>query len=285
MDSLPSRGAELYGTIYFAAILSVALLESVVPARESGPSIGRRWVRNFTLSVFSTALIRMSFPLAGVAWAVFCEQRGWGLLAVWETPFWLGIALTIVAIDFTYYAHHYLSHTVGLLWRLHRTHHSDLEYDFSTGARFHPLEVVGTTLFVMATIAAIGALPAGVMLSQMLLAVVAFSDHANVVIPERVDKAIRLVFVTPNMHRVHHSVEHVEGNSNFSNTFSFWDRLFGTYRDQPAAGHARMEFGLREVRDGAQLTLPRLLTQPFVDLTASPTADVRPVEQPAVERT
>jgi sterol desaturase/sphingolipid hydroxylase (fatty acid hydroxylase superfamily) len=278
-------GSQAYATVYFGAILAVALVEAFAPARAAGPDVGRRWLRNFSLTLLDTAVVRLLLPVAGVGWAVFAAERGWGLLSLVDLPLWASVALTVVVLDLSYYLQHYLLHAVPLLWRLHRTHHSDIEYDFSTGVRFHPLEALFTAAFGMLFIVVLGAPPEGVMLSQILAVAVSFAEHANVMIPARVDRAVRVVFVTPNMHRVHHSVDHVEGNSNFSNMFSFWDRLFGTYVDQPAAGHDRMEFGLMEVRDRAQLTLPRLLAQPFVDLSASPSREVGPAERPAVERT
>jgi sterol desaturase/sphingolipid hydroxylase (fatty acid hydroxylase superfamily) len=278
-------GSQAYATVYFGAILAVALVEAYAPARAAGPDVGRRWLRNFSLTLLDTAVVRLALPLAGVGWAVFAAERGWGLLALVDLPLWARIALTVVVLDFSYYLQHYLLHAVPLLWRLHRTHHSDIEYDFSTGVRFHPFEALFTAVFGMMFIVLLGAPPEGVMLSQILAVAVSFVEHANVMIPPRVDRVVRLVLVTPNMHRVHHSVELDEGNSNFSNMFSFWDRLFGTYVDQPAAGHERMEFGLMEVRDRTQLTLPRLLAQPFVDLSDSTPRNVRPAEEPAVERT
>jgi sterol desaturase/sphingolipid hydroxylase (fatty acid hydroxylase superfamily) len=262
-------GSQTYATVYFGAIVAVALVEAFAPARTAGPEVGRRWLRNFSLTLLDTAVVRLVLPVAGVGWAVLAAERGWGLLSLVDLPLWARIALTVVVLDFSYYLQHYLLHAVPLLWRLHRTHHSDIEYDFSTGVRFHPLEALFTAAFGMMFIVLLGAPAEGVMLSQIFAVAVSFAEHANVMIPARVDRAVRRVFVTPNMHRVHHSVELDEGNSNFSNMFSFWDRLFGTYVDQPAAGHERMEFGLMEVRDRAQLTLPRLLVQPFADLSAA----------------
>jgi sterol desaturase/sphingolipid hydroxylase (fatty acid hydroxylase superfamily) len=281
---LLEHGSQIYATVYFGVILAVAVAEAVVPARAMGASPGRRWLTNFSLTMLGMGLVRLSFPLFGVAWAIFCAERGWGLLHQVEHPAWLGLAFTVVALDLAYYTQHYLLHRVPLLWRLHRTHHSDLEYDFSTGVRFHPFEAIFTTLFAMASIAVLGAPPAGVMLSQILAAAVSFVEHANVCLPARVDRVVRLLFVTPNMHRVHHSVELDEGNSNFSNMFSFWDRLFGTYITQPAAGHDGMRFGLMEVQDTRQLTLPRLLSQPFEGLAAPPAASGAPSSNAADTR-
>jgi sterol desaturase/sphingolipid hydroxylase (fatty acid hydroxylase superfamily) len=262
-------GSQTYATVYFGAILAVALAEVIAPARAAGPEVGRRWLRNFGLTLLGTAIVRIVYPLVGVGWAVFVAERGWGLLPQTRLPLWVTMVTTVVVLDFSYYLQHYLLHAVPTLWRLHRTHHSDVEYDFSTGVRFHPFEALFTNAFGMAFIALLGAPPEGVMLSQIIAVAVAFTEHANVCIPPRIDRVVRVVFVTPNMHRVHHSVERDEGNSNFSSTLSIWDRVFGTYIDQPAAGHERMQFGLKGVRDREQLTLPRLLVQPFADLSAA----------------
>ena len=179
-------------------------------------------------------------------------------------PVWLVFPLTIVLIDLSHYAEHYLLHRVPVLWRLHRTHHTDLEYDFSTGVRFHPFEQIFATLSMMSVVAILGAPPAAVLISQVLTIVVDFIEHANVRLPVSLDRTLRLVLVTPDMHRVHHSQEHREGNSNFSNMLSVWDRLFGTYVDQPAAGHERMAFGVPEFTAGKHQRLHWMLVQPFL---------------------
>ena len=285
LEELVAGGSRIYATVYFGAILAVAVAESIVPARELGPSPGRRWLQNFSLTVLGSVLVRTVFPIAGVGWALFCAERELGLLNQVASPDWLAIALTVVVLDLGYYTQHYLLHRIPLLWRLHRTHHSDLEYDFSTGVRFHPFEAFYTAAFVAGAIAMLGAPPAGVMLSQIVAAAVSFTEHANVRIPDRIDRVIRLVFVTPNMHRIHHSAEPDEGNSNFSNMFSFWDRLFGTYINEPAAGHDGMIFGLKEMQDRRQLTLPRLLAQPFVELPGTTPHPAAPASEPtAAER-
>ena len=264
MDSLLKNGAQVYAFVYFGGIIAVALLESVLPRRAPGATLGLRWFGNFSLTILGAILVRLLFPLAGVGWAVFCSERRLGLFNQVAWPSVVEFALTIVLIDLAYYVQHYLLHRVPMLWRMHRTHHTDQEYDFSTGVRFHPFEAVYTTTVVMALILALGAPPVAVFVSQLLSIGVAFFEHANVRMPGRMDRVLRLLFVTPDMHRIHHSQEIQEGESNFSNMFSFWDRLFGTYLDQPAAGHDGIVFGVAEFSERKHLTLPWMLVQPFL---------------------
>lgn len=266
MEALLRNGAQAYAFTYFGVILVVALLEMVRPRRAPGEALRLRWFGNFSLTILGSVLVRVLFPVAGVGWAVFCEERGLGLLlhAVW--PWWVELTLAVVFLDGIAYLQHVLLHRVPLLWRLHRTHHSDHEYDFTTGVRFHPFETVYSTAFLMAAVALIGASPAAVLIAQILSVALAFIEHGNVQIPAAADRVLRLVFVTPDMHRIHHSQDLREGESNFSNVFSWWDRLFGTYVDQPAAGHDGIVFGVTELSDRKHLTLPWMLAQPFLHL-------------------
>jgi sterol desaturase/sphingolipid hydroxylase (fatty acid hydroxylase superfamily) len=241
----------------------VALLEYVQPRRAPGETLRQRWFGNFSLTILGHVLVRTVFPVVGVGWAIVCAERGIGLLNQVRWPAWAGLVLTIVAIDLGYYVQHVLLHRVPVLWRLHRTHHSDLEYDFTTGVRFHPFEAVYTTVVVMAITAAIGAPPWAIVVSQLLSVSVAFIEHANVRVPHAIDRVLRVVVVTPDMHRIHHSQDVHEGDSNFANTFSFWDRLFGTYVAEPAAGHDRIAFGVADFTEPKHQTLPGLLATPF----------------------
>jgi len=266
MESLLRAGAQAYAFTYFGVILIVALLEMIRPRRPAADALRLRWFGNFSLTIIGAVLVRAMFPLAGVGWAIFCEERGLGLLHYAGVSPWLELTAAVVAIDAVNYLQHVLLHRVPLLWRLHRTHHSDLGYDFSTGVRFHPFESVYSTLFGMGAIAVLGASPAAVLVSQALSVAFNFLEHANVRVPTSLDRLLRVVFVTPDMHRIHHSQDVREGESNFSNTFSWWDRLFGTYLDQPAAGHERMVFGVAELSDRKHLTLPWMLAQPFLTL-------------------
>jgi sterol desaturase/sphingolipid hydroxylase (fatty acid hydroxylase superfamily) len=275
MDRLLGNGSEVYAVVYFGMIAAVALAEWLQPRRVPGEGQGLRWVGNFGLTILGAILVRAVFPLVGVGWAVFCEEHRLGLLNQVAWPFWLTLAATIVTIDLAYYLQHYLLHRVPLLWRLHRTHHSDVEYDFTTGVRFHPFETVYSTAVLMLVVLVLGAPPVAVLLSQALSVALAFVEHANLRIPEPVDRVVRRVFVTPDMHRIHHSQEIDEGNSNFSNMFSFWDRLFGTYIDQPAAGHDGIAFGVAELSGVRHQQLPWMLAQPFLN-PARPADPTRP---------
>lgn len=264
MEALLENGAEIYAVAYFGALLVVALVEWVLPRRAASDLARVRWLSNFGLTVLGSALVRLLIPIAGVGWAIFCREQGLGLFNNVGWPAWIALPATIVLIDLSHYLEHYLLHRVPVFWRLHRTHHTDLEYDFSTGVRFHPFENVFATLTLMLVVAALGAPPAAVLISQVLTIVVDFIEHANVRMPVSIDRMIRLVFVTPDMHRIHHSQVHREGNSNFSNMLSVWDRLFKTYVDQPAAGHERIAFGVPEFTDRKHQRLHWMLAQPFL---------------------
>jgi sterol desaturase/sphingolipid hydroxylase (fatty acid hydroxylase superfamily) len=263
VDTLLERGPELYASVYFGAIVVVALLEHVHPRRVPGETLRQRWFGNFSLTILCHVLVRIVFPVVGVGWAIVCEERGIGLLNQVQWPWWGELGLTILALDLAFYVQHVLLHRVPVLWRLHKTHHSDLEYDFTTGVRFHPFEALYTTGVVMAVTAAVGAPPWTVVISQLLSVMVAFVEHANVRVPHAIDRALRVVVVTPDMHRIHHSQDVHEGDSNFANTFSFWDRLFGTYVAEPAAGHDRIAFGVADFTEPKHQTLPGLLATPF----------------------
>ncbi len=265
MEALLKNASQLYAFVYFGGIIVVALLEWLFPRRATGDSVRVRWFGNFSLTILGAMLVRALFPVVGVGWAVFCAERGVGLFNQVNWPLWSEFLLTIVVIDAVYYGQHYVLHRVPVLWRVHRTHHSDQDYDFTTGVRFHPFEAVYSTAVLMGAIAALGAPPVAILASQLLAVTLAFVEHANVRIPTWLDRVLRVVFVTPDMHRIHHSQDLREGESNFSNTFSWWDRLFGTYVDQPAAGHDGIRFGVVELGEPKHLTLQWMLVQPFLN--------------------
>jgi sterol desaturase/sphingolipid hydroxylase (fatty acid hydroxylase superfamily) len=271
MNALLNHASQAYALSYFGVVIVVVLLECVVPCRAAADTLPLRWFGNIAITILDTVLVRILFPVAGIAWAVVCSQRGWGLFNQVAWPSWMEFVLTIVLLDLFYYSQHYLLHRVGFLWRLHRTHHSDHEYDVTTGLRFHPLEMTYTTALLLATLLILGASPAAVLVSQVMTTSVNFYEHANVRLPPWLDRMVRVLFVTPDMHRIHHSAAPGESRSNFANTFSWWDRLFGTYVEQPAAGQADMSFGIEGFGDRRHLTLPWMLAQPFLpDGTAAP---------------
>ena len=264
MDAFLNHASQAYGVTYFGVLIVIALFECVVPRRTPGDTLPLRWVGNVAITIVDTIVVRLLFPIVGLAWAVLCDEHGWGALnrVSWPQP--IEFVVTILLLDLFAYTQHYLLHRVDFLWRIHRTHHSDQEYDLTTGLRFHPLEMIFATASVMGALVLLGAPPAAVLVWQLLSTANNFIEHANVRIPRSVDRLARLVLVTPDMHRIHHSMAPGESRSNFSNTFSWWDRLLGTYVDQPAAGHGNIEFGLSGFEDRKHLTLPWMLAQPFI---------------------
>jgi sterol desaturase/sphingolipid hydroxylase (fatty acid hydroxylase superfamily) len=202
-------------------------------------------------------------PTAAVGVALEAESGHWGLLGLTGWPAWVKILLGIVTLDLAIYLQHVLFHAVPALWRLHRMHHADLDFDVSTGVRFHPIEILLSMLIKIVVVAAIGIPALGVLAFEILLNATSLFNHGNVRLPTAIDAVLRRILVTPDMHRVHHSIEPAETNSNFGFNFAFWDRLFGTYRARPAAGHAGMTIGVPQFRDHRELWLDRMLTQPF----------------------
>jgi sterol desaturase/sphingolipid hydroxylase (fatty acid hydroxylase superfamily) len=255
-------------TIRMGAFLGVltlmALWEVLAPRRVLTVSKALRWVNNLGLVFFNTALLRLLFPAAAVGMAAFAAEQGWGLLNYYHLPLWLAVPVAVVAMDFVIYLQHVLVHAVPLLWRLHRVHHADLDYDLTTGARFHPIEIILSMLIKFATIVVLGPPLVAVVIFEVILNAMAMFNHGNVRLPLGLDRVLRALVVTPDMHRVHHSIEDDEANSNFGFNLSLWDRLFGTYRDQPRAGHDGMTIGIRNYRETRQVSwFPGLLSLPF----------------------
>jgi len=264
MDAVLKQMSGIYTGTFFGLIIVLAVAEWLVPRRASAAAEGPRVASNFGISLLNNLVVRAVFPATGIAWAAFCAQRGWGLFAYTGWPEPVEFIATVLALDLLLYARHYLLHQVPILWRLHRTHHSDREYDFTTGIRFHPLEEFFTTTLELGLILALGAPPAAVFVSRLLSMTVSLVEHANVRIPPSLDRLVRSLLVTPDMHRIHHSQAPGDNRSNLSTTFSWWDRLFGTYREHPAAGESAIEYGLREFPEPKHSTLPWMLAQPFL---------------------
>lgn len=270
----------------FAGIFAVmALWEVAAPAR---PQANRRWVRwtnNLGLVALNTLVLRLLFPTAAVGIALLAEEKGWGLLNVLAAPAWITVPLTVVVMDFAIWGQHVIFHRVPLLWRLHRMHHADLDYDVTTGARFHPVEILLSMLIKLALVVGFGAPAVGVLIFEVLLNATAMFNHGNVRLPARLDAVLRWVVVTPDMHRVHHSVVARETHSNFGFNMPWWDRLFGTYRAQPEAGHTGMTIGLPIFRDPRELWLDRLILQPLRTLSpSSGPGSNRPGDAPSAPR-
>ena len=244
----------------FAAL---ALWEVLAPRRDMLIGRGRRWPSNLGILVLDALLVRLLIPTAAVGMAVIATQRGWGLLNITPWPAWLEGLFGFLVLDLAIYAQHVAFHKVPLLWRLHRMHHADLDIDVSTGVRFHPIEIVLSMLIKIAVVILIGVPAVAVIAFEVVLNATSMFNHSNAAMPTWLDRIVRVLVVTPDMHRVHHSVLRHETDSNFGFNLPWWDRLFGTYRPQPQAGHERMTIGLPIFRHPQELRLDRLITQPF----------------------
>jgi sterol desaturase/sphingolipid hydroxylase (fatty acid hydroxylase superfamily) len=245
----------------------MALWEIWAPRRERSVSRAVRWPNNLGVVVVDTVLVRLLLPTAAVGIALQAEAKGWGLLALVDWPYALKVVVSVVVLDLAIYLQHVLFHAVPALWRLHRMHHADLDFDVTTGVRFHPIEILISLGIKMGVVAALGAPAVAVLVFEILLNATSMFNHGNVRLPGPIDAVVRWVLVTPDMHRVHHSIDPRETNTNFGFNFAAWDRLFGTYRPAPAAGHTGMTIGLSQFRDPRELQLDRLLTQPFRENT------------------
>ncbi len=241
----------------------MAIWEFIGPRRKQAFGRGWRWPNNLGVVVANTLLVRLVFPTTAVGLALVAEAHGWGLFNTLALPTWVGIFTAVVVLDLAIYLQHVLFHAVPVLWRLHRMHHADLEFDVTTGLRFHPIEIVLSMLIKFTVVAALGAPALAVLIFEVLLNATSMFNHGNVRLPLGLDRVLRWIVVTPDMHRVHHSILSRETNSNFGFNLPWWDRLFGTYRAQPMAGHEAMTIGIEQFRDARELGLDRMLLQPF----------------------
>jgi sterol desaturase/sphingolipid hydroxylase (fatty acid hydroxylase superfamily) len=252
-----------------AIALVMAAWERRAPRRPLSASRQRRWTVNFAVIALNVGLVRVLFPVAAVtAAAQVAAENGWGLLHALSLPAGVNFAVALIALDLLIYGQHVAFHHWSILWRLHRMHHIDLDIDFTTGLRFHPVEIILSVLLKAAAVIALGAPAAAVIAFEVMLNGTALFNHGNVRLPKAADRIIRLVIVTPDMHRVHHSVLRAETDSNFGFALSLWDRLFGTYRAQPKAGHDAMVIGQPGFRDAASQGLWAALTNPLRTETA-----------------
>jgi sterol desaturase/sphingolipid hydroxylase (fatty acid hydroxylase superfamily) len=251
---------------FFLGILAVlALWEWLAPRRVLTVSKLSRWANNLGMVFVYTLLLRVIFPAAAVGMAAYAHRAGWGVLNIVEMPSLLAVVSAVVVLDFAIYVQHVLFHVVPALWRLHRVHHADLDFDVTTGLRFHPIEIVLSLFYKCAVIALLGPSVLAVVIFEVLLNATSMFNHSNVRILNAIDARLRLLLVTPDMHRVHHSIERDESNSDFGFNLPWWDRLLGSYRSQPRAGHEAMTIGLGSFRDPKIcVTLWGMLTFPFV---------------------
>jgi sterol desaturase/sphingolipid hydroxylase (fatty acid hydroxylase superfamily) len=241
----------------------MAMWELVAPFRQHRLTRATRWPSNIALVVLDTLLVRILLPIGAVGLAIYAQSSGLGLFNTWSVPAVVAVPLGVVLLDLAIYAQHVLFHAVPALWRLHRVHHADTDLDVTTGVRFHPIEIILSMLIKLAVVATLGIPPLAVLAFEVLLNATSMFNHTNARLPGAIEPAVRWLLVTPDMHRVHHSVVPAETNSNYGFNLSIWDRLFRTYRPAPVAGHEGMDIGLTDVRDPTEQRLDHLLTQPF----------------------
>ena len=254
--------------VLFGSVLSVmAVWETLAPRRSLAIGRSVRWPNNLGLVAVNTALVRLLVPTAAIGLALVAEAEGWGLLNRVVAPFPARVAVSVILLDLAIYLQHVLFHAVPGLWRLHRMHHADLDFDVTTGVRFPLIEILLSMGIKLAIVAALGPPAVAVLIFDVALNVTSLFNHGNVRIPTPWDRVLRWFVVTPDMHRVHHSVQAEETNSNFGFTLPWWDRMLGTYRAQPEAGHRDMTIGIEQFRAAADLRLDRMLLQPLVGPT------------------
>lgn len=250
---------------FFGILGLMALWEIVSPKRSLTISKNTRWLNNLSIVLLNTVILRVMFPAAAIGMAALAESKGWGIFNYFQMPYWFAVLASVIILDAAIYFQHVMVHAVPVLWRLHRVHHADLDIDVTTGSRFHPIEIILSMLIKFSVVLVLGAPIIAVFIFEVVLNATSMFNHANVHIPKNVDRIVRWFIVTPDMHRVHHSVEDDETNSNFGFNLPWWDRLFGTYRDQPRAGHQEMTIGIRTFRDTRHCAwLPGMLALPFI---------------------
>jgi len=284
-DLILSHEPAIRVSFFVGVLVLMALWEALAPCRRAPLGRWARWPSNLGIVALNTVLVRLLLPTTAVALAMVGEREGWGFLHHAGLPGWLALTLAVIALDLVVYLQHVMVHAIPALWRLHRVHHADLHFDVTTGARFHPIEILLSMLIKLAAILVIGPSPAAVVVFEVLLNATAMFNHGNVRIPAAVDRWLRWVVVTPDMHRVHHSVEDDETNSNFGFNLPWWDRLFGTYRDQPRGGQSGMTIGIHGFRDPRQVDrLPGMLALPFLGKVTDYVINRRQWAQPEAGR-
>jgi sterol desaturase/sphingolipid hydroxylase (fatty acid hydroxylase superfamily) len=249
---------------FFGVFAIMAIWEILAPKRALTTSKASRWFGNIGITFINSLLLRSIFPILAIGMAAIGAEQGLGILNKFEMNELLSGLMAIIILDFAIYVQHYAFHVLPHPWRLHMMHHTDMDIDVTTGARFHPIEILLSMCIKVSVVLIIGAAPWAVLAFEILLNATSMFNHSNVNIPVSIDRVLRLFVVTPDMHRVHHSVIVKETNSNFGFNFPWWDRIFKTYRAQPERGHTGMKIGLANFRDPKKLTLPWMLAIPFL---------------------
>ena len=254
---------------FLTVLIGMMVWEVATPRRRQEIPKVLRWTNNLSLVVIDTAILRLAFPVLAVGLAGIAKTNGWGLFNMIDLPVWIAVIFAIMLLDLATYLQHIVFHAVPGLWRLHRMHHADLEFDATTGLRFHPAEIVVSMTVKLALVLAIGAPAVAVLAFEVILNAASIFNHSNIALSPAMDRVVRLFLVTPDMHRVHHSIEPRETNTNFGFSVPWWDRLFGTYLAQPAKGHLEMKIGIEQFRSRRELWLDRMLVQPLREIAES----------------
>jgi len=263
-DWIASNEAGIRLGAFLGALALMSVWEMLAPLRQLQFGKGYRWLNNLGLVVINTLVLRALFPAAAVGVAAFAAANGWGVLNYLAWPGWLTFVVAVVVLDMAIYLQHVMVHAIPVLWRLHRVHHADPDFDVTTGLRFHPFEIIISMLIKFAVIIMLGPPVVAVVVFEVLLNGMAMFNHANIALPKGVDTVLRWLIVTPDMHRVHHSVKDDETNSNFGFNLSLWDRVFGTYREQPRGGQLGMTIGIDGFnKPGEVVSLAGLMWLPF----------------------
>lgn len=264
-ERIPMTHVEPYIRVglFLGLFIAIALGKRIFPRRHTREPKRARWFNNLSIMVIGTLCIRFLFPVLPVGFALLCSEKGWGILNIYTLPFAAKVIIGVIALDFIIYLQHVMFHAVPTLWRMHVMHHSDRDFDVTTALRFHPLEIILSMFIKLLTVMVLGPPPVAVLIFEVLLNGTAMFNHSNIHIPPLIDRLLRLLIVTPDMHRVHHSVITRETNSNYGFNLPWWDYLMETYRAQPARGHDGMTIGIGWLREKNLLTLPGLLIMPF----------------------
>jgi sterol desaturase/sphingolipid hydroxylase (fatty acid hydroxylase superfamily) len=263
IDALPLSEAAVRTAFFVGIFAAMAAWEALAPLRQQTAPRTLRWSNNLALVALDSVVVRLAFPLTAVGFAALASDRGWGLLNAPDLPFWPALILALLLLDLIIYLQHRLFHAVPLLWRLHRVHHADTEFDVTTALRFHPLEMLVSMAIKLAAIAALGPPALAVLVFEIVLNGAAMFNHANVALPAPLDRGLRLFVVTPDMHRIHHSTRPDEMNRNFGFNLPWWDRLLGSYCPSPKQDQRDMSIGLDQFRERRDLWLDRMLLQPL----------------------
>ncbi|QUM76136.1 sterol desaturase family protein [Moritella sp. 24] len=260
---LIANGNTLRASAFIGLLILLAISEYYKPKRPLTRSKWQRWSNNLAVVFINNLVLKLFVPFVAIDAAIFVEQQQWGLLSLTSLNSAVIIVTSVMLLDAAIYFQHKIFHQIPMLWRLHRMHHSDLDIDVTTAIRFHPIEIILSMFIKVAVIIAFGVPVVAVVLFELLLNLTAMFNHSNIRLPDKIDRFIRTILVTPDMHRIHHSTDSHETNHNFGFCLPWWDRLFGSYQAQPKLGHQKMEIGLPYFRDSKECKIQHMLTQPF----------------------